>query len=58
LLHDNRPRGNVVAATDIPYPQLHQVTGPQLAVDRKIEQGKFPEAIRELQPYPDRPDFL
>ena len=40
------------------YSELHQVAGAKLAVDRQIEQGKFPHALGQLKTYPDRPDLL
>jgi hypothetical protein len=58
LLHDNRPCGHPVPATDVPHSELDQVAGAKLAVDGEIEQGEFPEALRQPKTYPDRPDFL
>jgi hypothetical protein len=48
-----RPHGHRVL-----YPELHQVAGAELAVDREIEQGKFSHALGQLKAYPDRPDLL
>src|ERR1700730_12535801 len=58
LLHDNRPCGHAVAAGDVLYPELHPITGAELAVDCQIEERKFPHALGQLKTYPDRPDFL
>jgi hypothetical protein len=58
LLHDNRPCGHSVPAGDVPHSELDQVAGAKLAVDGEIEQGEFPQALRQLKTYPDRPDFL
>ena len=54
LLRDDRPRCYTVAAGDVLYPQLHQVAGAELAVDRQIEQSEFPHALCQLKTYPDR----
>ena len=56
LLENNRAGGNAIGAADIANPQLHEVAGPQLAVDRKIEQGKISNFLLQLQANPDRPD--
>lgn len=53
LLHDNRPCGHTVAACDVLHPELHQGAGAELAVDRQIEQGKFPHALGQLKTYPE-----
>jgi hypothetical protein len=58
LLHDDGPRGDLVAMTDVPKLQLHQVTAPELAVDAQIEQRQFPHPIRHLKADPKRPDVL
>jgi hypothetical protein len=58
LLHDNRPCGYSVPASDVRYSELHKIAGAELAVDREIEQSKFSHALRELEAYPDRPNLL
>jgi len=37
---------------------LHKVTTAQLAVDRKIKQGKISDFLRDLESYTDCPDLL
>jgi hypothetical protein len=37
-LHDGRMRDDIVALRDITNAKMNQVTSPQLAVDRQIEQ--------------------
>jgi hypothetical protein len=40
LLHHHRPRGNLLAMSDIAYPQFDQIAAPQLAVDCQVEERK------------------
>jgi hypothetical protein len=50
--------GDPATLDDIPNPHSNQVTGPQLAVDCEIEQGKVPYMTAELKAYANRPDFI
>jgi len=56
LLKHDGARGNVIRRTDIAHPQLDQVTRPQLAVDRQIEQCKIPNFLCQLKVDTNRPD--
>jgi hypothetical protein len=58
LLQHDRPRGDVIAVTDVAHAQLHEITGAQLAIDAQVEQCKLPGPAVHLQPDPDGPDFL
>jgi hypothetical protein len=44
--------------TDIPHPQLYEITGPKFAVYRQIEQGEFSAPIGELQAHAYGPDLF
>ena len=57
-LHYDGPVGDPATLDDIPNPHSNQVTGPQLAVDCEIEQGKVPYMTAELKAYANRPDFI
>jgi hypothetical protein len=57
LQHDGACRDRV-AMTYVAHTQFHEVTRPQLTVDRQVEQREFPASFGKLQTYTDRPDFL
>jgi hypothetical protein len=43
---------------DISDMQLHQITGPELAVYGKVKQCELAGLLRELEPNADGPDIL
>jgi hypothetical protein len=43
---------------NIPNAECYQVAAAQFAVDPKVEQGKVAGSMFQLQPEPNRPDFL
>jgi hypothetical protein len=58
LLHDHGARSDDTAVAYIADAQLHQITGSQFAVDRKIEQGKLTRSFSDLEANSNRPDIL
>ena len=44
LLHHDRPRSYLAAAHKVANFHLHQVTAPQLAIDRQVEQRSISQA--------------
>ena len=58
LLHDDRPWGNAITVTDVPYPQAHQIAGPEFAVQPQVKKRKLPRAVSQLKSYTDGPDVL
>jgi hypothetical protein len=49
LLHDHGARSDETTVAYIADAQLHQITGSQFAVDRKIEQGKLTRSFSDLE---------
>lgn len=47
-----------MAVADVPYPQLHEVAGTELAVDSQIKKGEFSTSTCDLQSYANRPYLL
>ena len=43
---------------DVGYPELDQVAGAQLGVDRQIEQGEVPDLVVKLEPDSDGPNIF
>jgi hypothetical protein len=58
LLHDGSPRRQALTVRDVPYPDLHEIAGSQLAVDGKVEQSELTGTLGELQSDADGPDLL
>jgi hypothetical protein len=58
LLHDDGPRGDLIAMTDVANLQFHQVAAPELAVNAEIEQRKFTDSVCHLKAHSQRPDVL
>ena len=58
LLHDHGAHSDETTVAYIADAQLHQITGPQFAVDRKIEQGKLACSFSDLEADSNRPDIL
>ena len=58
LLHDDRPRGNLVAMTDVAYLEVDKIAAPELRVDAEIEEREVSYAIAHLHPDPKRPNVL
>jgi len=58
FLHDDDTGGDPIPVTEVAHPHFDEIACPELAVDGQIEEGKIPNAVRDLQPYSDRPDFL
>jgi len=58
LLHDNGATGHAGPVRDIPDAQPHEITGPELAVDREVKQRNLPGSLRELQADTDGPNIL
>jgi hypothetical protein len=58
LLHDDRPRSDSFAVTDVSNSQLNEIAGAQLAVYAKIEQRQFPRPAEDLKPNADGPNFF
>lgn len=50
--------GNCFAMADITDAQSHKVTAAELAVQSKVEQGKFTSPLLHLKVDPNRPDIL
>ncbi|KQO91624.1 hypothetical protein ASF36_18970 [Methylobacterium sp. Leaf90] len=48
-LADGRSKTHGVAQMNVAHAQAHEITPAQLAVDGKIEQGKVPRAVGELE---------
>jgi hypothetical protein len=58
LLQDNGPRGDAIAAGDIPNAQPRQIAAPQFAVDCKIEQRQLAPSLAEFKADPDGPNIF
>ena len=58
MLDDDRTWGNAITVADVPYPQAHQIAGPQFAVQPKIKKRKFFCAVIKSKLYPDGPMSL
>ena len=55
LLHHNTALRGTAGLIDIAHMKRHQVAGPQLAVDREIEQRQIPEISDKLSALSDSP---
>jgi hypothetical protein len=58
LLHHDRARADPTTLDNIPNAERYQVAAAQLAVDPKVEQSEIAGAMFQLQPEPNRPNFL
>ena len=58
LLHYDCPRSYLAAAHKVANLHLHQVTAPQLAVDRQVEQRSISQATPLVEVEADLPDLL
>lgn len=58
LLHHDCPRSYLAAAHKVANLDLHQVTAPQLAVDRQVEQRSISQATPLVEVEADLPDLL
>lgn len=58
LLHDDGASSHTVSMRDVSDTELHQVAGPELAVDGKVEHGELSNALPELQANADCPNLL
>jgi hypothetical protein len=47
-----------MTVADVPYPQLPEVAGTELAVDGQIEKGEISTLICDLESYANRPYLL
>jgi hypothetical protein len=43
---------------DVAYPQLHEIAGPELAIDSQIKQGEISATTSDLESYANRPYLL
>src|SRR5215813_1664996 len=58
LLNDGRAVTDPTANADIVDLQPHEITAPEFAVDREVEQGEVAGSALHLEPDPDRPHVL
>jgi hypothetical protein len=57
-LHDSSSGSHPLVESYIVDPERDEVTSVQLAVDRQIEKGQIPNAMRHLESDPNGPDFF
>ncbi len=57
-LHDSGSGPHPPIQGHIVDPERDQVTGAQLAVESEVEQGQIPDAMSDLEPDPNGPDFF
>jgi hypothetical protein len=55
---DEGARRHAVTVADVPYPQLHEIAGAELAVDGQVEKGEISTATCDLESYANRPYLL
>lgn len=58
LLDDGGAFADAPASFNVTDTKRHQITSPEFAVDRQIEEGEVPCQTADLKPYPDGPDVL
>src|SRR6185312_7790431 len=58
LLHDDCTSRDALPMRNVPDTELYEITGPKLAIDRKVKQGKLPGPFGKLQSDANCPDIL